>query len=152
MATYPTNGLSLDQANAIIAAARAKGRELGLLPVPRVEVGEAGAVWAIEADPRRSELDAANPTRRRGSFMFVWWGESGRGELRPRGQSNRMDTNGRESNSKLRQRVVGAVGRLQVNRSEAERMPNLRRTPCTSGPSVVRKRWGGDLALAPEVL
>lgn len=46
MAQFPTNGLSLAQAEAIIAGARAKGRELGLLPLTVVVLDAGGQVKA----------------------------------------------------------------------------------------------------------
>ena len=56
MATYPTNGLTLDQANTIIAAARAKGRELGLMPLTVVVLDAGGQVKASQREDGSSRL------------------------------------------------------------------------------------------------
>lgn len=56
MARYPTNGLSLDQANAITAAALAKGRELGLLPLTVVVLDAGGQVKAVQREDGASLL------------------------------------------------------------------------------------------------
>ena len=56
MATYPTNGLGLDQANTIIAAARAKGRELGLMPLTVVVLDAGGQVKASQREDGSSLL------------------------------------------------------------------------------------------------
>lgn len=56
MATYPTNGLGLDQANAIIAAARAKGRELSLLPLTVVVLDAGGQMKAMQREDGSSLL------------------------------------------------------------------------------------------------
>lgn len=56
MATYPTNGLSLDQANTIIAAARAKGRELALQPLTVVVLDAGGQVKASQREDGSSLL------------------------------------------------------------------------------------------------
>ena len=50
MARYPTNGLTLAQANAIIAAALAKGRELNLLPLTVVVLDATGQVKALQRE------------------------------------------------------------------------------------------------------
>lgn len=56
MASYPTNGLSLDQANAIVSAARAKGRELNLQPLTVVVLDAGGQVKAIQREDGSSLL------------------------------------------------------------------------------------------------
>ena len=56
MARYPTNGLSLAQANAIIAAALAKGRELNLLPLTVVVLDAGGQVKALQREDGASLL------------------------------------------------------------------------------------------------
>lgn len=56
MARYPTNGLSLTQANAIIVAALAKGRELNLLPLTVVVLDAGGQVKAIQREDGASLL------------------------------------------------------------------------------------------------
>jgi len=56
MARYPTNGLTLAQAETIIAAARAKGRELGLLPLTVVVLDAGGQVKATAREDGSSLL------------------------------------------------------------------------------------------------
>ena len=56
MAQYPTNGLTLTQAETIIAAARAKGRELGLLPLTVVVLDAGGQVKAMAREDGSSLL------------------------------------------------------------------------------------------------
>ncbi|SDB13951.1 GlcG/HbpS family heme-binding protein [Belnapia rosea] len=56
MARYPTNGLTLDQANAIIAAALAKGHELGLMPLTVVVLDAGGQVKAMQREDGSSLL------------------------------------------------------------------------------------------------
>lgn len=56
MARYPTNGLGLAQANAIITAALAKGRELSLLPLTVVVLDAGGQVKALQRDDGASLL------------------------------------------------------------------------------------------------
>jgi uncharacterized protein GlcG (DUF336 family) len=56
MARYPTNGLTLAQANAIIAAALAKGRELNLLPLTVVVLDAGGQVKAMQREDGASLL------------------------------------------------------------------------------------------------
>ena len=56
MATYPTNGLGLDQANTIIAAARAKGRELSLMPLTVVVLDTGGQIKASQREDGSSLL------------------------------------------------------------------------------------------------
>ena len=56
MARYPTNGLGLTQANAIIAAALAKGRELGLLPLTVVVLDAGGQLKAMQREDGASLL------------------------------------------------------------------------------------------------
>ncbi|MBL6076515.1 heme-binding protein [Belnapia sp. T18] len=56
MARYPTNGLTLAQANAIIAAALAKGRELNLLPLTVVVLDAGGQVKAVQREDGASLL------------------------------------------------------------------------------------------------
>jgi len=56
MARYPTNGLGLAQANAIIAAALAKGRELSLLPLTVVVLDAGGQVKALQREDGASLL------------------------------------------------------------------------------------------------
>ncbi len=56
MARYPTNGLTLDQANAIIAASLAKGHELGLMPLTVVVLDAGGQVKAMQREDGSSLL------------------------------------------------------------------------------------------------
>jgi uncharacterized protein GlcG (DUF336 family) len=56
MARYPTNGLTLAQANAIIAAALAKGRELNLLPLTVTVLDAGGQVKAVQREDGASLL------------------------------------------------------------------------------------------------
>lgn len=56
MARYPTNGLTLAQANQIIAAALAKGRELGLQPLTVVVLDAGGQVKAMQREDGASLL------------------------------------------------------------------------------------------------
>ncbi|TCZ64016.1 GlcG/HbpS family heme-binding protein [Roseicella aquatilis] len=56
MARYPTNGLTLAEANGIIAAALAKGRELDLLPLTVVVLDAGGQVKAIQREDGASLL------------------------------------------------------------------------------------------------
>ncbi len=56
MARYPTNGLGLAQANAIITAALAKGRELSLLPLTVVVLDAGGQVKALQREDGASLL------------------------------------------------------------------------------------------------
>ena len=56
MARYPTNGLTLAQANAVIAAALAKGRELDLLPLTVVVLDAGGQVKAMQREDGASLL------------------------------------------------------------------------------------------------
>ncbi|WP_149539790.1 GlcG/HbpS family heme-binding protein [Siccirubricoccus phaeus] len=56
MARYPTNGLTLAQANAIIAGALAKGRELGLLPLTVVVLDAGGQMKAMQREDGSSLL------------------------------------------------------------------------------------------------
>ena len=56
MARYPANGLTLDQAEAIVAAARAKGRELGLLPLTVVVLDAGGQVKMVQREDGSSLL------------------------------------------------------------------------------------------------
>ena len=56
MARYPTNGLTLAQAETIVAAARAKGRELNLQPLTVVVLDAGGQVKAIQREDGSSLL------------------------------------------------------------------------------------------------
>ncbi len=56
MARYPANGLTLDQAEAIVSAARAKGRELGLLPLTVVVLDAGGQVKMAQREDGSSLL------------------------------------------------------------------------------------------------
>ena len=56
MARYPTNGLTLAEANSIIAAALAKGRELGLQPLTVVVLDAGGQVKAMQREDGSSLL------------------------------------------------------------------------------------------------
>jgi uncharacterized protein GlcG (DUF336 family) len=56
MARYPANGLTLDQAEAIVAAARAKGRELNLLPLTVVVLDAGGQVKMVQREDGSSLL------------------------------------------------------------------------------------------------
>ena len=56
MARYPANGLTLDQAEAIVTAARAKGRELGLLPLTVVVLDAGGQVKMVQREDGSSLL------------------------------------------------------------------------------------------------
>ena len=56
MARYPTNGLTLGQANQIIAAARAKGRELNLQPLTVVVLDAGGQVKSVQREDGSSLL------------------------------------------------------------------------------------------------
>ncbi len=56
MATYPTNGLTLDQANTIVTAARAKGRALSLMPLTVVVLDAGGQVKATQREDGSSLL------------------------------------------------------------------------------------------------
>ena len=56
MARYPANGLTLQQAEAIVAAARAKGRELGLQPLTVVVLDAGGQVKAVQREDGSSLL------------------------------------------------------------------------------------------------
>jgi uncharacterized protein GlcG (DUF336 family) len=56
MARYPTNGLTLDQANSIIAAALAKGRELKLQPLTVVVLDAGGQMKAMQREDGSSLL------------------------------------------------------------------------------------------------
>ena len=56
MATYPTNGLTLDQANTIVTAARAKGRELSLMPLTVVVLDAGGQIKASQREDGSSLL------------------------------------------------------------------------------------------------
>ena len=56
MARYPANGLTLDQAEAIVAAARAKGRGLGLLPLTVVVLDAGGQVKMVQREDGSSLL------------------------------------------------------------------------------------------------
>jgi uncharacterized protein GlcG (DUF336 family) len=56
MARYPANGLTLDQAEAIVSAARAKGRELGLLPLTVVVLDAGGQVKMVQREDGSSLL------------------------------------------------------------------------------------------------
>ena len=56
MARYPANGLTLAQAEAITAAARAKGRELGLLPLTVVVLDAGGQVKSVQREDGSSLL------------------------------------------------------------------------------------------------
>lgn len=50
MARYPTNGLTLEQANGIIAGALAKGHELKLLPLTVVVLDAGGQLKAMQRE------------------------------------------------------------------------------------------------------
>jgi uncharacterized protein GlcG (DUF336 family) len=56
MARYPANGLSLEQAEAITKAARAKGRELGLQPLTVVVLDAGGQVKMAQREDGSSLL------------------------------------------------------------------------------------------------
>lgn len=56
MSRYPTNGLALAQANAIVAAALARGRELGLLPLTVVVLDAGGQMKAMQREDGSSLL------------------------------------------------------------------------------------------------
>ena len=56
MARYPANGLTLAQAEAITAAARAKGRELNLLPLTVVVLDAGGQVKSVQREDGSSLL------------------------------------------------------------------------------------------------
>ena len=56
MARYPANGLTLSQAEAITAAARAKGRELGLQPLTVVVLDAGGQVKTVQREDGSSLL------------------------------------------------------------------------------------------------
>ena len=56
MARYPANGLTLSQAEAITAAARAKGRELGLQPLTVAVLDAGGQVKTVQREDGSSLL------------------------------------------------------------------------------------------------
>jgi uncharacterized protein GlcG (DUF336 family) len=56
MARYPANGLTLQQAEAIVAAARAKGRELNLQPLTVVVLDAGGQVRMVQREDGSSLL------------------------------------------------------------------------------------------------
>lgn len=56
MSRYPTNGLTLAQANAIIAGALARGHELGLLPLTVVVLDAGGQMKAMQREDGSSLL------------------------------------------------------------------------------------------------
>jgi uncharacterized protein GlcG (DUF336 family) len=56
MARYPANGLTLAQAEAITAAARAKGRELNLQPLTVVVLDAGGQVKSVQREDGSSLL------------------------------------------------------------------------------------------------
>ena len=56
MARYTTNGLTLAQANSIVQAALAKGREMGLLPLTVVVLDAGGQVKALQREDGSSLL------------------------------------------------------------------------------------------------
>ena len=56
MARYPANGLTLSQAEAITAAARAKGRELNLQPLTVVVLDAGGQVKSVQREDGSSLL------------------------------------------------------------------------------------------------
>ena len=56
MARYPNNGLTLEQAERITAAARAKGRELKLQPVTVVVLDAGGQVKTVQREDGSSLL------------------------------------------------------------------------------------------------
>ncbi|MBX6744380.1 MAG: heme-binding protein [Acetobacteraceae bacterium] len=56
MARYPTNGLTLAQANTIVQAALAKGRELNLLPLTVVVLDAGGQMKAMQREDGSSLL------------------------------------------------------------------------------------------------
>jgi uncharacterized protein GlcG (DUF336 family) len=56
MAHYPANGLTLAQAEAITAAARAKGRELNLQPLTVVVLDAGGQVKSVQREDGSSLL------------------------------------------------------------------------------------------------
>ena len=56
MARYPANGLTLEQAETIVAAARAKGRELGLLPLTVVVLDAGGQAKMVQREDGSSLL------------------------------------------------------------------------------------------------
>lgn len=56
MARYTTNGLTLAQANTIVQAALAKGRELGLMPLTVVALDAGGQVKAMQREDGSSLL------------------------------------------------------------------------------------------------
>jgi len=56
MARYPTNGLTLAQANTIIAGALAKGRALNLLPLTVVVLDAGGQMKAMQREDGSSLL------------------------------------------------------------------------------------------------
>ena len=135
MARYPTNGLGLAQANAIIAAALAKGRELGLLPLTVVVLDAGGQVKAMQREDGASLLRpeiaegkaldiTEDPTPRGHSFEFRLNGEdAGRGFLpapgtvtrfvSPQGPGVRMDS-GVESGSVIGGQFDSMLGKLIV--------------------------------------
>ena len=76
MATYPTNGLTLDQANTIIAAARAKGRELSLMPLTVVVLDAGGQMKATRS--ARTAPPCCGPRSRSARPMARWrWASAG---------------------------------------------------------------------------
>lgn len=56
MARFPANGLSLEQAEAVVSAARAKGRELGLQPLTVVVLDSGGQVKMAQREDGSSLL------------------------------------------------------------------------------------------------
>ena len=56
MARYPANGLTLEQAETVVAAARAKGRELGLLPLTVVVLDAGGQAKMVQREDGSSLL------------------------------------------------------------------------------------------------
>ena len=56
MARYPANGLTLEQAETVVAAARAKGQELGLLPLTVVVLDAGGQAKMVQREDGSSLL------------------------------------------------------------------------------------------------
>lgn len=84
MARYSTNGLTLAQANAIVEAALAKGRELGLLPLTVAVLDAGGQVKAMQREDGSSLLRPEIATGK--AFGALSLGLGGR-ELARRAQS-----------------------------------------------------------------
>ena len=84
MARYATNGLTLAQANAIVQAALAKGRELDLLPLTVAVLDAGGQVKAMQREDGSSLLRPEIATGK--AFGALSLGLGGR-ELARRAQS-----------------------------------------------------------------